>query len=326
MEMRDGTLGVVTIAVAVAIAVFGSYLAGVTAEENEVTKFNYLADVSTQFSYDQSPQYIEFDPNTNYTGYYSNSSYFAPTDEYYFAVDEVSYTSYKDADGKPLFNNYTIEPIPVFYPQTSVDLSDLSLSHVSGMHTLHYYYDDSPVEDVNWYDPYGNTIVTLTDLINKLKDDNTLPSDAGVIRISLSNADWDATPVGYALDLGTILIIPQSYFDNDRITEIAKPGLDVDYLNGLPRPGNRTIYTPFQSFAVDINTGNVTAYYNVDFSNPASGTFKAENMWVLYGNNRGFVEHEDYLNLGTTMIYQVEKEQHPDHLDPNYGVSLKDGA
>lgn len=102
-DFKNGMLGVVIVAVAIAGAIFGSYLAGIDSEQVEVTKYSYLADVSGLFDYNQSPQYIEFDPSTNYTGYYSDNSYNERLDKYFFAEDEVDF---KPNDS---VNNYKVE-------------------------------------------------------------------------------------------------------------------------------------------------------------------------------------------------------------------------
>ena len=58
-DFRNGMLGVVIIALAIAGALFGGYLAGIDTEEVEVTKYDYLADVTGLFDYDEFQKLIK---------------------------------------------------------------------------------------------------------------------------------------------------------------------------------------------------------------------------------------------------------------------------
>ena len=89
MKLEDGMIGVIVIALAISGALIGSYLAGVEPEKVDVVRYNYLADVSGLFDYDKSPQFIEFDPSSNYIGYYSEDSKKTSGPGYYFASDQV---------------------------------------------------------------------------------------------------------------------------------------------------------------------------------------------------------------------------------------------
>ena len=68
-EFRSGVLG----AVICVVAIIGSILAGccldVSTNEVGVTKYDYITDVSGLFDISNAPEYIEYNPSTNFIGY-----------------------------------------------------------------------------------------------------------------------------------------------------------------------------------------------------------------------------------------------------------------
>ena len=69
----------------------GGFVLNVHEDQREVTKYNFIADVSGLFSYSDAPEYIEYNPSSNYTGY---------------TVGAVEYTQ------SPYANNYRYVSVP----------------------------------------------------------------------------------------------------------------------------------------------------------------------------------------------------------------------
>jgi len=148
MDMRDGTLGVVIVAIAMVLSFAGAYIAGVDSEVQEVTRYNYLTVVDGLFETEQSPQYIEFDPSSNYTGYYSEPSVNPFLDgKYFFAEDKVGFTPYVDRDGNPRINNYKVDLEPKVYTKFTINLTDgiPSNFHPTDAKGIQYYAYDPQV-------------------------------------------------------------------------------------------------------------------------------------------------------------------------------------
>lgn len=313
MEYKSGVLGVIVIALALTGALFGSYLAGIEPIENEVIKYDYLADVSGLFEYDQSPQYIDYDPSSNYVGYYSTDSYDTVTKKYYFAEDEVGYKL------STRVNNYAIKQMPVIGPETTVDISSLSdLDAMSGRWHLRYCYTEEGERNIGW----ENDIYTLKEIISKM----TIPSTVTSLRISLGDVDWDKVPSGSQnkIELDTIIIIPTAQFKTIGTQYwgyIANPNLDLASIQ--ENYDTVTIYEPYQSFEVNLSTGDVTAYFDSDYQNRDPKTYKWDSLAVCSGNNNS--QLSQFLNLSTDMTYQTSSLPSAKYLDPNDGVYLKDG-
>ena len=331
MDMRDGMLGVVIIAIALAVALFGSYLAGVTPQEESVIKYNYLADVSGEFKYDQSPQYIDFDPSTNYTGYYSNDTYSESANKYYFAEDQVEYTPNVDSQSKNIVNNYRVDLMPTEYNQTSTDLTEVDVDESGEKYTVAYV-KEKDEEYKSWI--HYNPPMSLTDLISTMRSAqySIIPTDATTLRITTGDIDWEGNESKYwdglvqkdLLELDAVLIIPDSWFTPwtpllGHIVFIVDPNNDITKLDSSQLQ-NADPHYPYRSFEIDLTTGFAIAYMNADFTNP-DRTYATDHLWVCYGETQQGISRE--LDLADNLINQSFTEK-ISYLNPRDGVSLKD--
>lgn len=323
MDMRDGMLGVVIIAIALAVALFGSYLAGVTPQEESVIKYNYLADVSGEFKYDQSPQYIDFDPSTNYTGYYSNESYSELDKKYYFAEDEVGFSLSQTEDGKKIVNNYRVDLKPTPGTESYVDLLNAGFTREDKRSFLLHYVYNIEGDNVMWISASSDTIggvVSIKTFIQKME----IPEEYTNVKIALDpDANWDGTPTHHPfshdeLVIDSPLIFPYSGGE----VYITSPNRDPSTYSNL----NFNITKPIMSLDVDLSTWNVNAYISSDYSGTPT-TYSADNLLLCYGQRTaGESQNYDYLTLGTDITYLPVIYRDSIYLDPKYGVHLEEEA
>lgn len=311
-DFRNGMLGVVIITLAIAGSLFGSYLAGIETEQVEVTKYDYLADVSGLFEYDQSPQYIEFDPSTNYTGYYSEDSYSSFDNSYYFAIDQV------DFQPSTAVNNYKITPKPILDDEADLDLSTASVEKVNA--GIRYIYDIQG-DNVIWFgfstasDKGASTLKAVIESLNISTD------DWSHVLITLGDdVNWNDTPSHGlffdTLNLDTFLIVPKS----SNFIYLVSPDTNMMDLE----VENTSITKPYRSFKVNLTTWDVECYYSSDYSG-SFNNLRADALVVCYGNtNEGEGSAYDHLNLSDTFTYTPMKQQNKLYLNPNEGVWLKD--
>lgn len=305
-DFKNGMLGVVIITLAIAGSLFGSYLAGVDTEQVEVTKYDFLADVNGLFTYDQSPQYIDFDPSTNYTGYYSDTSY--QDGKYYFAEEEVGY------DVSSSVNNYKINKKPTITDMNELDISSLSLT-ITTDYRIRYY----PEATTKYLDMYQiSRSVDLKSLIQAM----SITEGTTNIKIVLGDVDWAGEKDGrYELDLDTILIVPKSQFESRRFAYIQNPDID---LSGLTLDNDDAkMYKPFVAFDLNLRSWMVNCYYNNDMT----GDFEnkdASSVMVFFGPSAIVgPTNLKFLDLSEVMNYQEIDFGIPTYLDPNEGVWLK---
>lgn len=305
-DFKNGMLGVVIIALAVAGSLFGSYLAGIDTEQVEVTKYDYLADVSGLFQYDESPQYIDYDPSSNYVGYYSNDSYLDKTDTIYFPENEMGFNR------SATVNNYKIDRMPTVDNEDSVDITDLNVTK-NYDYRIHYIYGWSAPDVV--YQAWASHSTTLSDVIDKMN----IPSTKTNVRIDL-DGNWNE--INQSEDeLSTIVIIPKTQFISN-VASLLNPTLDMDELR--QNTGMNNVHYPIKSFIVDLKS-NVTKCFDDNGFKGNYVTVDTDSLIVCYGPSSIINSTASYdLDLGTDMDYETMTYPPNTYLDPNTGVWLKD--
>lgn len=343
MELRDGMLGVVIIAVALSVALFGSYLAGVTSYETEVINYKWLADVSGEFDYDQSPQYIDFDPSSNYTGYYSTESKKPYEEGYYFAEGQVDYTPYTDTYGNVIANNYKLDLAPEEYEMGTVDVSDCDVTWRTGdwdpPYSIYYNYnsaDNENVEKVAYLDSFYSTdghmgVTSLADFLNYMglhksgvyilkasgtpsngnsREDETFDSNW----ILFTNKDmWEKSSTFYGGQY--IYRCANNAYNEHNNTNYSLPPIacKAEVVVTEIKEGDNVVgynYSGMAYFYSDVNLDGFLGYITL------------ESCLVCYGTGSSNQDNKMNLAESCDYIFQVPRTS---YLNPNYGVSLKDG-
>lgn len=114
MRFKTGALGICVIIIAISATLLGSWVMSMDVNENEVTKYKSLTDITGLFESEQTPTFTDYSPSTNYTGYYTEDSTVGETR--YF--DGVDYT----ASANP--NNYRLNLAPINTDTGTLTLTD----------------------------------------------------------------------------------------------------------------------------------------------------------------------------------------------------------
>ena len=314
-------LGVTILALAIAGAIVGGYLAGIEGVEHDVTKFNYLADVSGLYDYDTSPQYIEYDPSSNYTGYYSTD-----TGEYW-PVEYVDYTRNNQ------INNYKVNIEPDIYADEQTnprELSDLEHPRSEYIHiitsggiydinvagtqsqrfnfTLSSYIEALGLdEDVNWIDFTSNGSL----------EDGVLTSPTSFVLFSQKN-QWTVWDDGLFSDITQLLVVTEDYMadHNLRVGDKIEIGTGYGY-------DELSVAKPYLSASVNLINKVVYLYSTPD----CTGSF---NQYILDDVYVAFAGQPNDTGTGQTPLLldgtfnYVAMHKNTDYLNPNYGVALKE--
>ena len=181
MKFESGMLGFLLIVLAVGGGIAGTILLSGEPTEQEITKYNLVADVTGLFDTDQSPQYFDYDLAQNYTGYYTENT----------VINGVIYWGGADFTSTRV-NNYPVRLAPQTETSNTYRVSDysgsLTTSDPPGADTLNVYYitDGVPGMDINdaQLKIMGAHSYTLSSLITALGVDSyhyiviESPSDA----------------------------------------------------------------------------------------------------------------------------------------------------
>lgn len=317
-DFRNGMLGVVVVAVAIGAALFASYFAGIESVEHDVVKYNELADVTGLFDTETSPQYVDYDPSSNYTGYYSEESYSDIDNKYYFAEDQVYFTPNQDAQGNPRVNNYRIDLKPTFGETRTVDIDTITDSHGDPLPVTEKTYRLTYIAGEGIENAYWRGHATL---LSEIVDNMTYSDETTQLNFTTNGVDWEGDHSSARINLDTILVVPSSwltYEANGLVWgAIVNPSIDPSTIS-ITGGAN----SPVQSMTVDLITKTAKLYYADDYSNYIN-TFPLDNILVFYGDDP-YSQLHTRLNLGDFTFQEIVT--HRQYLDPNHGVSLKDGA
>ncbi len=304
-DFKNGMLGVVIVALAIAGALFVSYLAGVDETQHEVTKYDYLADVNLLFEYDEEPQYISYDPSTNYTGYYSQDSYYLYTGKYYFPQGQMDFSPNSKV------NNYKITFKPDLLAYRDVLFSNINNIETDGSWMLLYHPRDGDVAQMVMQP------AKLSSIVNNLN----LNSETTHLYISTGGTDWEGSRSGSTLYLDTNLIIPKSWqYDENSGWKLVSVCSPRAYPEQISVDGKDVTHKAYTSFIVDLKAGVVEAYSDTIYNN-LMGTYRLDDMLVFYGDSSFSIG--THLNLSNHLTFREILNERM-FLNPNEGVWMKD--
>lgn len=119
VQFRQGMLGVAVVTFAIAAALLGSWVMSLDVEDKTVTVFDPVTDITPLFDSELAPAYTDYNPSTNYTGYYTQST----------TINDVRYfggVDYQTAD-RP--NNFKLNMPPIEAHSGTATLSNESTAY-----------------------------------------------------------------------------------------------------------------------------------------------------------------------------------------------------
>ena len=284
--MRSGKLGVVVLILAITCTLGVSWVMSMDVNEVEVTKYKELTDINSEFQTEKTPEYIVYNPSTNYTGYYTDDS-IVNNVQYFDGVDYTSSTA----------NNYRLNLKPT---SSYDDTEDLSL--LTGYHKgiLNYLKSNDAAMMVTTPE-----MLTIPELLTQW---NLTGYDSYVITNNQA-IDWNDptdTWVGFVyasligLDHGTFISIK-----NPSISQVTAPSYaDWNWSN------------PIVSCKYDTITQTVELFYDADMTKSA-GIFTPSTVYIMWG-----VAVQNTFYLGDSVDVEAYDFPEPEYMDPSKGVNL----
>lgn len=308
MNLTNGKLGVVVIILALTVAILGGWALSTDVQEVQVTKYNPIADITGLFEGTETPEYIEYSPSTNYTGYYTDSSVYNGTK--YF--DGVDFAESNKA------NQYLLKLNPTVVSSGSVTLSD---------YTGTYPLDDEDfslgfwwIDEDNGYERYhSNTTGTLVSLSSYIQ---AMGITSGAFTIK-SNSDIQDSDMEYGTqaDADWILLTTRASWYNNGSSYGCVVGTEEFIESRGYTAGqivnDRQINLPFLSCTVDLTTKMATLYTDNECEN-SFGVYSLDDVFLLYG---GSGSGSLYINFDTTAEIDAATIDTA-YMDPSQGVEL----
>lgn len=283
--MRSGKLGVVVLILAITCTLGVSWVMSMDVNEVEVTKYKELTDINSEFQTEKTPEYIVYNPSTNYTGYYTDDS--IVNNVRYF--DGVGY-----AHSTP--NNYRLNLKPTSSYEGSKDLTQLAASNHG---TLQYLWDNNSAFKV--CTPY---MLTIDDLITAWNygsyDEVTILNDQSI--------DW-SDPTNW------VGFVPNNWIGQNygSIINIKDPSLTPD-LSGTYQ--SWTWNNPIVVCKYNAVSKTVELFYDADMTRSA-GIFTPSSVYIMWGDTGSYA-----FSLGTSVDVKAYDFPNPEYMDPSKGVNL----
>lgn len=295
MQFRQGMLGVAVVAVALAGALIGSWVMSMDVEEREVIKYAPLTDITGLFDSEMAPQFTDYSPSSNYTGYWTPSS--VEGDSRYF--DGVDYTPATRA------NNFRVNLPPIESTSGTVEMPA-----------------DSPSDQINqlWVYSYrnGSNGYTFSDSVESIKMADVIAlvtqQTSGELRLA-SNDNADVVVSQTSADLVADWLIIANHADftsNDRYNVMT-----MEYRDHAAHPTSGHMLS--LSCIVNLDKKIVTMFYDNAFQT-SIGDISLDQCVVIYGGDSGATAD---VILGDDGAYRFQLFPPNTYMDPSKGVTME---
>ena len=301
MNFNNGYLGACIIVLGIIFTIVGSYALSVEISDEEVTKYSYVTDLNGLFDSEQAPTYIDYNPSTNYTGFYTPDS--IQNNQRYF--DGVNYQISSKS------NSYRLNLMPLDVTQSTEALSGTTTPTPNprvtfvGTRTL-----NGETVEYAWGNSTGDN-VSLTSFLSGL----TIPDGNNLIQIR-SGDSLDTITFPHSLttiDVDWILFSTLDWWrDNGSYMAFVPGTSDAILITGRP-------YSPIiLSCEIDLDRSMVK-FFTDNNCQDAFGEYSLNQVIMSYG---GTGTNYNNINFGTTadIIYMTKPAT--EYLDITSGVSV----
>lgn len=325
-------LGVVIVLISLIASLFIGVITNTTTETSTVTDYNYVADVSQTFNYSDMPDYMEYNPSANYSGYLRSdgrSSGVAFT-------TATGASNYRMADEVTSVSNSTYDITNLISDNT--DVSHSNLSYVALPYQV--------VTDTDWnvhylsmMNAHGQLLSTLIEKINEIKPATTqtytVTFKSGTLAAGQS-LGLDSNMVSFCKTgtLGGIIYSSDSYGVNPYyMPYIANGQFGNKWYISLNNDMSRSTHLMGSSSLIDNSNNTVSLTYDV-LTNTAYRTVNGvtsvidPTQYTVYWYANGLVdkvnfEHSNTTYTGfTTNIYVAYETTTYSYMKINDGVRI----
>lgn len=310
--MKAGKVGVLVLMVSLMGMLGVSWVMSMDVVMTEKTTYTEVTEITPLFGSQQMPQYTDYSPSTNYTGYWTDATVLNGT-KYFGGVD---YTP------SPRANNYSIWELGDVGLDTTIDLADYTGTYpFTDPDTRIIYAYVDPLTGFN--QAHSNTSATIYSLSSYITALN-LDSDINNVAIT-STVDIDPDDIvhGAQADVDWILFSVTSQWRYQSSVNTMAVGTPEWFTKNNIQPGyynelNGMTYTlPAISATYDKTTNLVTLFADKDCQERL-GSYDLSDVVISFG---GSGSGNVYFNMGDTAdILAITLDRN--YLDPSKGVEL----
>ena len=298
--MQSGKLGIVVLILAIVGTILGSWAMSMDVEEIHVTKYNQLADITGEFDKESTPEYILYNPSTNYTGYYTDNSIMDDT-RYFDGVDYAS--------SEP--NNYRLNLMPIVNDSDTYTLDDTFTSERPPLANFRLYYAYGQVRQIAYCDPDYISLDNLYAELGATLDEIRIKCVSSAIDWSDPESDW--ITFGYSS-----AYTPSAGGTGDKLLCLKNPTISGQIIGNSDYMTNANWVVPALSCIYNVQTQSVQLFADNDYTN-SLGIYDPTDVrliWQHDGDNNATLE------IGTQAVIVELDLQNPSYMDPSKGVEL----
>lgn len=295
LSFSTGMLGVVTVTLALAFALLGAWALSTDVTEKEVVAFNPLADVTPLFEGTMAPEYIDYSPSTNYTGYYTDLSVI--NDTIYF--DGVGYAESNSV------NQYKLK-----LPPTGTETDAYTLQDTYTTSGITYNAEDTRF--IYQYTPGQNQSTYTHTYSYNIRDLAAALGYSGqYLTITSTNVPTNWSNPNDRFVTFVPLYKTVTNVADERVAYVYNP----QYTIPSDDPAIKYRIYPILGCVYDQTTNTVSLYYDTDLTEVAFAGMAATDVYIWF-DDLG----EDYLDNKITIV--AETMPPVKYMDPSQGVDL----
>ena len=297
--MKAGKVGILVIMISLAGMLGIGWFMSMDVVMTEKTVYNELTDITPLFGSEQAPEFTDYTPSTNYTGYYTDDS----------TIDGVKYFAGVDYDTSARANIYRLNLAPTSTTSpTSYDLTGTTSTADNGLEVFYW----SANNNMQQVQTVGH--LKVSELITTLGMGSytkvTVTSSAQPVDWSTADSFISFIPIGELSGGPSTNYI--GYMKNPSLTG------DLDRGLGMKRAASDTTDV-ILAMQYDSQTGYVTLYRDVDMTDQYPGIFSPDQVFILWGGNSGVLYN---FVFGTDIIYSGQLFPGLTYMDPTKGVEM----
>lgn len=290
MKFRNGYLGVVVVMVALAGALIGSWALSSDVTEVDKTTYNQIADITPLFGAEQAPDFISYNPSTNYTGYYTDNS--------------TMYWDGVDYDTSSRANSYKLNLAPTLEVSNTLDLSQIT-GDSSENWTLYYWPNVTGIEQSVEHLDISSLVTALSlesyDEINIISDTGNWTTGGF---FSFCTSAMENNPV--SSPLGHIISLKSPTVEGN----VLKPNTLATFVDST------NVSVPILACSYSILSNTVQLYSDVNMTQSV-GIFNPVDVYVIWSNSTSPGFH-----LGNSGDVEAKDLPPAEYLDITEGVEL----
>lgn len=313
MRFKTGALGICVIIIAISATLLGSWVMSMDVNENEVTKYKALTEITGEFDSEQTPTFTDYSPSTNYTGYYTDET----------IIDGQTYFGGVDYTQSDRANNFRLNLPPEELARNTYDL--LQISEYDSDYRYVWYADYNAMDGFylkrnnDSQNSNGGHTISLADLVETINTGHDYDS----IKLSSTDGLVFSNPYGQNVSVDWCVFTTISEWGTYRDSYNTMFLASSSAMAHPTAAYDGRLVLPKLSAVVNLEFNQVILYYDNQYQNQA-GIYTLDDVLITCaGGEPTATTPAGYIAFGSTINYVAQNLPSATYMDPSKGVELE---